>query len=89
MPTTRSGRRVPAARPLSQKQPSTRHDGLGNDVKGERVWPQATESFVASQGPNKNGWSYGALFLHRVRSMTPSATRVVLCPGRLAATGLD
>lgn len=55
MPTTRSGRRVPAARPLSQKQPSTRHDGLGNDVKGKEVWPQATESFVASQDPTRMG----------------------------------
>lgn len=35
MPTRRSDRRVPAARPRSPNQPSTRHDGLENDVKGK------------------------------------------------------
>lgn len=35
MPSRRSGRWVSAARPQLPKQPSTRHDGLGNDVKGK------------------------------------------------------
>lgn len=87
----RSGRRVAASRPQSPKQPSTRHHGLGNDVKGNEGGPQA-QGHGELRGrlvrPNRNGWSYGRFSFTEYdpgRGPRPAW----LCPGHLAATCLD
>lgn len=67
MPIKRSGRRVLASGPQSPKQPSTRHHGLGRDVKGKGCDHRlkAHQERVVLQ----------AVFLHRARSRTRSADR--------------
>lgn len=76
----RSGRRLAASRPQSPKQPSTRHHGLGNDVKGNEGGPQV-QGHGELRGlirPKRNRWSYGRVFLHRVRSRTRFAARALV-----------
>lgn len=44
-----------AARPQSQKQPSTRHDGLGNDVKGKECGHRLRKASWPRKGPTRMG----------------------------------